>query len=88
MEEKKYIQCYINSFCCTIPKLTKKKKKKKKAKKLQKTVTTFKFDINANTYKKSQQQSPNFVRSNQESPAAISLVINTNDAIKGTSDES
>ena len=38
--------------------------------------------------KNSQQRSPNFVRSNQESPGANSLVINTNDATKGKSDES
>ena len=33
-------------------------------------------------------QSPNFVRSNQESLGANSLVINTNDATKGKNDES
>ena len=38
--------------------------------------------------KNSQQQIPNFVRSNQESPGANSLVINTNDATKGKGDES
>ena len=48
-----------------------------------KTITLLKFNINANTYEKSQQQSPNFVRSNQESLGANSLVINTNDATKG-----
>ena len=37
--------------------------------------------------KNSQQRSPNFVRSNQESPGANSLVINTNDATKGKSDK-
>ena len=80
MEEKKYIHnpiCYINSFCCIIPKLT------KITKKLQKTITSLKFNIIANTYEKSQRQSPNFVRSNQESPGANSLVINTDDATKG-----
>ena len=43
---------------------------------------------NANTYEKSQRQSPNFVRSNQESLGANSLVMNTNDATKGKNDES
>ena len=47
-----------------------------------------KFNINANTYEKSERQSPNFVRSNQESLGANSLVINTNDATKGKNDES
>ena len=46
-----------------------------------------KFNINANIYKKSLQQSPNFVRSNQESLGANSLVININDATKGKNDE-
>ena len=41
-----------------------------------------KFNINANTYEKSERQSPNFVRSNQESLGANSLVINTNDETK------
>ena len=52
MGEKIYIHnpiCYINYFCCTIPKLTKIKNKKN----LQKTVTSLKFNKNANTYKKS-----------------------------------
>ena len=39
------------------------------------------------TYEKSQQQSPNFVRSNQESLGTNSLIINTNDATKGKNDE-
>ena len=43
--------------------------------------------MNANTYEKSQRQSLNLVRSNQESLGANSLVINTNDATKGKSDE-
>ena len=38
--------------------------------------------MNANTYEKSQRQSLNLVRSNQESLGANSLVINTNDATK------
>ena len=87
MEDKKYIHnpiCYINSFCCTISKITKTKNKKF----LLKTVTSLKFNINANIYEKSQQQSPNFVRSNQESPDANSLVISTNDATKGKNDKS
>ena len=41
-----------------------------------------KFNINANTYEKSKRGSPNFVRSNQESLSANSLVININDATK------
>ena len=41
-----------------------------------------KFNINANTYEKSKRGSPNFVKSNQESPSINSLVININDATK------
>ena len=52
-----------------------------------KTVTLLKFNINANTYEKSQRQSPNFVRSNLDSLGANSLVINTNDPTKGKNDE-
>ena len=47
-----------------------------------------KFNINANTYEKSKRQSPNCVRSNQESLGVNSLVININDATKGKNDES
>ena len=53
-----------------------------------KAVTSLEFNINANTHEKSLWQRPNFVRSNQESLGANSLVINTNDATKGKSDES
>ena len=38
--------------------------------------------MNANIFEKSQ-QSPNWVRFNQETPSVNSLVINTNDATKG-----
>ena len=41
--------CYINSFCCTIPKLTKIKNKNI----YKKIVTSLKFNINVNTYEKS-----------------------------------
>ena len=61
--KKKYTIQYAILILCTIPKLRKIK--------------------NKNIYKKlshhakSQWQSPNFIRSNQESPCANSLVINT-----------
>ena len=62
--------------------------KNKKIKTFTKIVTLLKFNINANTYEKSWRQGPNFVRFNQESPGANSLVININDATKGKSGES
>ena len=79
MEKNIYIHNLIwyITFCCTIPKLT-----KKYIKTFTKNITSLKFDMNANTNEKPQQRSPNFVRSNQESPVANSLGINTNDTTK------
>ena len=78
-KKKKNPICYIKSFCCTIPKLN---IYIYILKHLQKTIPSLKFNMNANTYEKSYWQGPNFVRSNQESLSANSLVININDATK------